>query len=581
MAIHDVIDFPQGRWTTISKFRGCRQALGLFVVASTTSVCASAHWQLVVNVVAKTGDPAPGLPGEVFLNAEAPRINDAGDLALNANLASSNGAFNGKRGAFLWSGQTLQKLIATGDAAPSGFPSSTYQQPGVSRLDNSGVVLLQSSWPGSGATSNGLHAFVPGVGSFILQVPGATPHPQWPSLWAGSYDFLLAGGKFLDRYFQQVFGGTVGEPFQVLNTPDTVLSFGWPCSNMRLGQLYWNSITDEGVVPFFSSVPCGYPAFGSLGSTVVGVLNVDSGAIAERDRACPFNAGNPPQQCGPTASRSINNYFATLNGNFSYEREQFDGNRILVRNGIVVGSLTSWASDFLLPDETLHSVSGSVLGEDGTLLVVFAARKTDGSGTILVGHFAVNPDGSTSLLGRQGQAIEPGGPVYPLGPSLCAPSAQGTTWMYIGNTVWSWRRTRGWKRVLGAGDQVRLRPHEQVGTLTQVPSVIMNTYAGKDRGMNASGLLAVSLTVTIQGQSGSVSVAGTVDLRKLDCPADLNSDGFVDDGDFVEFASAYNVLDCADPAMPSGCGADLNSDGLVDDADFVLFASAYDELLCP
>jgi hypothetical protein len=153
--------------------------------------------------------------------------------------------------------------------------------------------------------------------------------------------------------------------------------------------------------------------------------------------------------------------------------------------------------------------------------------------------------------------------------------------MYIGDTVWSWRRTRGWKRVLGAGDQVRLRPSEQVGTLMWVPSVIMNTYAGKDRGMNASGLLAVSLTVTIPGQTGFVIAAGTIDLRKLDCPADLNGDGFVDDGDFVEFASAYNVLDCADQAMPSGCGADLNSDGFVDDADFVLFALAYNELLCP
>jgi hypothetical protein len=65
------------------------------------------------------------------------------------------------------------------------------------------------------------------------------------------------------------------------------------------------------------------------------------------------------------------------------------------------------------------------------------------------------------------------------------------------------------------------------------------------------------------------------------CPADLNGDGFVDDADFVLFASAYNTLDCADPAMPPGCAADLNSDAFVDDADFVLFAAAYNDLLCP
>lgn len=65
------------------------------------------------------------------------------------------------------------------------------------------------------------------------------------------------------------------------------------------------------------------------------------------------------------------------------------------------------------------------------------------------------------------------------------------------------------------------------------------------------------------------------------CPGDLNSDQQVDDADFVIFLSAYNILDCADPAMPSGCPADLNSDNTVDDSDFVLFVAAYNELVCP
>lgn len=64
------------------------------------------------------------------------------------------------------------------------------------------------------------------------------------------------------------------------------------------------------------------------------------------------------------------------------------------------------------------------------------------------------------------------------------------------------------------------------------------------------------------------------------CPGDLNGDGLVDDQDFVVFVGAYNLLDCADPAMPVGCPADLNGDGFVDDADFVIFIAAYDKLLC-
>lgn len=65
------------------------------------------------------------------------------------------------------------------------------------------------------------------------------------------------------------------------------------------------------------------------------------------------------------------------------------------------------------------------------------------------------------------------------------------------------------------------------------------------------------------------------------CPADLNSDGIVDDLDFVIFSDAYAILVCTDPAMPSGCPANLNGDTVVDDLDFVLFAEAYEALLCP
>jgi len=76
----------------------------------------------------------------------------------------------------------------------------------------------------------------------------------------------------------------------------------------------------------------------------------------------------------------------------------------------------------------------------------------------------------------------------------------------------------------------------------------------------------------------TITVIGTIVAA---CPGDLNGDQVVDDGDFVLFASAYDLFDCADPSMPAGCPADLNSDNAVDDSDFVQFASAYDAFLCP
>lgn len=65
------------------------------------------------------------------------------------------------------------------------------------------------------------------------------------------------------------------------------------------------------------------------------------------------------------------------------------------------------------------------------------------------------------------------------------------------------------------------------------------------------------------------------------CIADLNADGVVDDSDFAVFAPAYNILDCADPAMSPGCPADINHDGVVDDVDFGFFVPQYNALVCP
>jgi hypothetical protein len=70
-----------------------------------------------------------------------------------------------------------------------------------------------------------------------------------------------------------------------------------------------------------------------------------------------------------------------------------------------------------------------------------------------------------------------------------------------------------------------------------------------------------------------------VSLR-LTCAADLNGDCVVDDRDFLRFVFAYNLLDCADPAMPQNCPADLNYDGVVDDTDFTIWIVAYNELIC-
>ncbi|MBX3379995.1 MAG: hypothetical protein KF805_07855 [Phycisphaeraceae bacterium] len=65
------------------------------------------------------------------------------------------------------------------------------------------------------------------------------------------------------------------------------------------------------------------------------------------------------------------------------------------------------------------------------------------------------------------------------------------------------------------------------------------------------------------------------------CPADLDGDSSVTDADFAIFITAYDILDCADPAMRADCNADFTHDGFVDDADFLTFVAAYDVMICP
>ncbi|MGH7243159.1 MAG: hypothetical protein ACREJD_07065 [Phycisphaerales bacterium] len=81
---------------------------------------------------------------------------------------------------------------------------------------------------------------------------------------------------------------------------------------------------------------------------------------------------------------------------------------------------------------------------------------------------------------------------------------------------------------------------------------------------------------TFGGGSAVIVVTGF----NTNCRANINGDCYTDDADFVLFAPMYNILDCADPAMPAGCPADFNDDGLVDDSDFVIFVDAYNRLIC-
>ena len=142
--------------------------------------------------------------------------------------------------------------------------------------------------------------------------------------------------------------------------------------------------------------------------------------------------------------------------------------------------------------------------------------------------------------------------------------------------------------------RVALKRAQQVAI--QVPTGAPYTYQWRRDTVNLSnipGVIAGTTTRTLTFLSPELSMWGVYDCVLTDicgnttttsahvCLGDLNSDGMVEDADFVDFARSYELLVCSDGNMPVGCPADFNNDTVVDDADFSLFAQGYDVLVCP
>lgn len=125
--------------------------------------------------------------------------------------------------------------------------------------------------------------------------------------------------------------------------------------------------------------------------------------------------------------------------------------------------------------------------------------------------------------------------------------------------------------------------------------VFVRVYDAADREMgmleipqNTIGFFGVTSVggisrINFRSVNGAIqnSLLDDVTAGGVNCPADLNGDGLVDDADFSIFVVSYNSLLCNDPLVAPGCPGDLSLDGLTNDDDFSIFARAYDQLLCP
>lgn len=125
------------------------------------------------------------------------------------------------------------------------------------------------------------------------------------------------------------------------------------------------------------------------------------------------------------------------------------------------------------------------------------------------------------------------------------------------------------------------------GAKERTITLTANTFAYPSATAMFGGAFGASFLTTVNDPTYGVAmgpavvVPATIVIHTPHCAEDLNNDGFVLDDDFQIFVMAFDLLACADEAMPAGCPADFNHDGFVDEADFMLFAPAYNGLACP
>lgn len=115
-----------------------------------------------IRLVAKSGDPAPGAPGQTFGDVNALAFDDRGDVAISATL--SPGVINGSSGSRIgaWGPDGaggLRLLAGAGTPIPGISPSAQFSGVGDLRIDDAGRVVFKGS----------LNAgYLPGGGFFAI-----------------------------------------------------------------------------------------------------------------------------------------------------------------------------------------------------------------------------------------------------------------------------------------------------------------------------------------------------------------------------------------------------------------------------
>jgi len=315
----------------------------------------------------------------------------------------------------------------------------------------------------------------------------------------------------------------------------------------------------------------------SQDTVVVGSTNDDVGTKENAGSAYIFKrtSGVWAQQAKLTASDAAAfkafGYSVAISGDTAIVGALAGGAYVFVRTG------ESWAQQIklLASDPGTDDNFGCSVAIDGEFAIVGAMSKPIGSNLLQGAAYAFQRSGTvwnqqTKLVASDGLEGEQFGTSVAIsGQRAIVGAHRGKTNSILQGSAYLFDRTGG--------------------TWAERTKLIASDGASLDRFGFSVGISGNTAVVGAYGDDIQVDPApiqadqgsAWIFADRAPCPGDLNSDGYVDDSDFVVFVSGYDTLDCADPAMPANCPADLNFDGFVDDADFVIFVGAYNALVCP
>ncbi|MBX3378989.1 MAG: hypothetical protein KF805_02755 [Phycisphaeraceae bacterium] len=494
---------------------------------------------------------------------------------------------------------------------------------------------FQQDSTGGGTVDNGALADYPslGVDANALYIGCNMFNPSYTGTtgWVVRKSSVLSGGPIVVTTFRQM-SPSVGEgpyaPRGVSNDdPAATEGYFLGTSNSTFGRLVFRRISDPGGTPSISSNilltvpttanPVNVPAQGS--TTAVDALNTRLyDARIHRDRSTGSRT-LWTAHCIQVNSSGVGSSVGGRNGARWYQIGNLTASPTLVQSGTLFDNAASNQRYYTFPTVAMsgqgHMALGASFGGAVNFMSSAAAGRlaSDPLGTTQAPTTIVAGAGSYNVIGggrnRWGDysstVVDPEDDQSmwtfteyasavdtwairvtkllappPATPSLITPGSveQGDTNVNLAVTGASvagsafYDTEPGYNRLLAAFS----------GAGITVNSIAFNSETSLTLNVSVSGGAATgfrNLTITNPDKQTATGI-GLLEV-KVKCVGDLNNDGLVDDSDFVIFASAYDILDCSDVAMPPGCPADLNGDGLVDDLDFVIFAAAYDALLCP